>query len=164
MGILYIEGNADQFDLFRIPQEFRTVFGGEVSSKAITLKNPEDTKQQDYFCMKLDVEEIDSIDSFTKLKIERVLKNIQNNSNFFKDIKWLENTPDLDYIFSLNEPPTATKNQTLVKEELQNIRMESTPSPKTSVESSSNYPSYDELSDLSDDDEDDEDDLGARPK
>jgi hypothetical protein len=164
MGILYIDGKADQIDLFRVPQAFRTVFGGEVSSKAITIKNPEGTEQQGYFCMQLNVEEIDSIDSFTKLKIERALKNLEDNGSFFKEIKRLKTTPDLDHIFSLNEQPTPTKDKNPIKEELKNIKREIDLSPETTKtttthETVSTHPGYDDQSDLSDLSDDDENNL-----
>ena len=157
MGILYIEGKADESHFFRVAEEFRAVFGGEVSSQAFTLKHPKNRQQQEFFCMKLDVEEIDNMSSFTKLKIERALKNLTQGENrhFFKEMKRLETTPDLEHIFSLNLSPSSTKNQQEVKEEIQHRKAESSPSPTTSTETRSTYPSYDELSDLSDDEDDD---------
>lgn len=158
MGILYVDGHANQFDLFRVPQAFRKVFGGEVSSTAMTFKNPEDPELAEYFCLKLDVEEFHDMDSFTKLKIERVLKNINNDSSFFKEINLLKTTPDLDYLFSLHEQSgTPVKNhssQTSMKQELNDIR-DVDPSPvstktATTTESVSTPPDDDQLSDLSD--------------
>tara|TARA_R110000868_G_scaffold275300_1_gene535016 strand:+ start:154 stop:525 length:372 start_codon:yes stop_codon:yes gene_type:complete len=111
MGILYVDGHANQFDLFRVPQMFRDVFGGEVSSTAMTFKNPKKPELAEYFCIKLDVEEIHDLDSFTQLKINRALKNLKNDGNFFKEINALKTTSDLDHIFSLHEQSgTPVKN------------------------------------------------------
>jgi len=158
MGILYVDGHANQFDLFRVPQMFRDVFGGEVSSTAMTFNNPEKPELAEYFCIKLDVTEIDDLDSFTQLKINRVLQNLKNDGNFFKEINVLKTTSDLDHIFSLHEQSdTPVKNyssQTSIKKELNDIR-DVDPSPvstetATTTESVSTYPDYDQLSDLSD--------------
>lgn len=153
MGTLYIDGKANKADFFRVTQEFRTIFGGEVSSTAITIKNPDGIEPQEYFCIKIDAEEIESMDSFTKLKIDRVFKNL-NASNLFKELQLLKATPDLDYIFSLNEKSSPKKDQTAIKDELKKLQAETdlaTIETTTTAESSPSYPSFDELSDLSDD-------------
>ena len=149
MEIIYLDGKAEPSDFYRIPQEFRKVFGGEVSSKSFTIKNPEKIEQQGYFCMQLHVAEIDGTDSFTKLKIERALKNLNDQGNFFKEMKWIKTTPDLDYIFSLNEKRTLEQNNNSIKGQLEGIKREGIDSsPATTHESGANSPDLSDDTDL----------------
>ncbi|MDF1683174.1 MAG: hypothetical protein P1U36_00810 [Legionellaceae bacterium] len=104
MGILYIDGQSKLFDLFRVHEKFHEVFGNSVHFKTVTIKHPKNTEDEEYFCMQINIEALMHISPYIRFQIDKMLKHLENHNSCIKNIKTLETTPDLDYIFSINRP------------------------------------------------------------
>lgn len=137
MGTLFLDGEGTAQAPSLVSEKFREVFGGEVSAATFSIKNPKTEAEGKYFCMKVDVEEIYDLDSFTQKKIEHVFKSL-NQSPDFDSVEQLDANADLEYIFSVGEQAqkaaqqqtTAQEQTTPMKEQLKDIKADD-PSPQT---------------------------------